>query len=234
MKWLHATFFLLCTSAAWSAGLPVQPSSPTLKGEVLEVKQVPNYTYLRLKTADGENWAAVSTAKLAVGTQVSIQNAELMDNFKSTVLNRVFPRIYFGSLAPAPGTAAVQVASAHAGISETEMANNATVAKAKGPLARTVAEVINQSSALKDRPVLLHARVVKYNAAVMGKNWIHVRDGSGSATDATNDLLVTTQDQAKLGDIVLVKGLVRKDKDFGSGYAYKVLVEDATLQSSSN
>ena len=234
MKWLHATFFLLCTSTSWSAGLPVPPSMPTLKGEVLEVKQVPNYTYLRLKTADGESWAAVSTAKLAIGTQVSIQNAELMDNFQSTVLNRVFPRIYFGSLVAAPGTAAVQVASAHAGLSQTETANNAPVAKAKGPLARTVAEVINQSSALKDRPVLLHARVVKYNAAVMGKNWIHVRDGSGSATDATNDLLVTTQDQAKLGDVVLVKGLVRKDKDFGSGYAYKVLVEDATLQSSSN
>ena len=234
MKRLYPIVFLLCASASWSAGLPVPSSTPTLKGEVLEIKQVPNYTYLRLKTADGESWAAVSTAKLAVGTEVSIQNAELMDNFKSTVLNRVFPRIYFGSLAAGPGTASGQVASPHAGLAQAEMANNVIVSKAQGPLARTVAEVIKQSSALKDRPVLLHARVVKYNAAVMGKNWIHLRDGSGSATDATNDLLVTTQDQAKLGDVVLVKGLVRKDKDFGSGYVYKVLVEDATLRASTD
>ena len=234
MKRLHVIFLLLCTSASWGAGLPVPSSAPTLKGEVLEIKQVPNYTYLRLKTADGESWAAISTAKLAVGTEVSIQNAELMDNFKSTVLNRVFPRIYFGSLAAGPGTTAAQVASPHAGLSQAETPNNVIVAKAQGPLARTVAEVIKQSSTLKDRPVLLHARVVKYNAAVMGKNWIHLRDGSGSATDATNDLLVTTQDQAKLGDVVLVKGFVRKDKDFGSGYAYKVLVEDATLRASTD
>ena len=234
MERLNAMFLVLCTSASWSAGLPAPSSITTLKGEVLEVKQVPNDTYVRLKTADGESWAAVETAKLEIGTQVSIQNAELMDNFKSTVLNRVFPRIYFGSLAAGPGTAAVKAAPTHANLPQVEMANSVSVAKAQGPLARTVAEVIKQSSTLKDRPVLLHARVVKYNAAAMGKNWIHLRDGSGSATDATNDLLVTTQDHAKIGDVVLVRGLVRKDKDFGSGYVYKVLVEDATLQISTD
>jgi hypothetical protein len=71
---------------------------------------------------------------------------------------------------------------------------------------------------------------VKYNAGIMGKNWIHLRDGSGVATDNTNDVLVTTTTQAKLGDIVTVTGVVRTDKDFGSGYSYKVLIEEATLQ----
>jgi hypothetical protein len=41
---------------------------------------------------------------------------------------------------------------------------------------------------------------------------------------------VTTLDQANVGDVVLVKGVVRTDKDFGSGYSYKVLIEEATLQ----
>jgi hypothetical protein len=72
--------------------------------------------------------------------------------------------------------------------------------------------------------------VVKYNPSIMGKNWAHLRDGSGSAKDNTNDVLVTTKEQVKLGDVVTVKGVVRTDKDFGAGYTYKVLIEDATVQ----
>jgi hypothetical protein len=72
--------------------------------------------------------------------------------------------------------------------------------------------------------------VVKYNPEIMGKNWIHLRDGSGSAADNTNDILVTSGVQVKVGDVVTVKGTVRTDKDFGAGYAYKVIIEDAVLQ----
>jgi hypothetical protein len=64
----------------------------------------------------------------------------------------------------------------------------------------------------------------------MGKNWAHLRDGSGSAADNSNDVLVTTKDQTKVGDVVTAKGVVHLDKDFGAGYTYKVLVEDAALQ----
>ncbi len=71
---------------------------------------------------------------------------------------------------------------------------------------------------------------MKYNAGIMGKNWIHLRDGTGSAADKTNDVLVTTADEAKVGDVVTVKGVVRTDRDLGSGYSYKVLVEEAKLQ----
>ena len=84
---------------------------------------------------------------------------------------------------------------------------------------------------LKDKPVLVRGKVVKYNAGIMGKNWVHLRDGSGSAADNTNDVLVTTANQAKVGDVVTVKGIVHTNKDFGAGYAYKVLIEEATLQS---
>ena len=63
-----------------------------------------------------------------------------------------------------------------------------------------------------------------------GKNWVHLRDGSGKSDDGSNDLLVTTNDSAALGDVVLVKGVVAIDRDLGSGYAYKVLVENAKLQ----
>ena len=55
-------------------------------------------------------------------------------------------------------------------------------------------------------------------------------DGSGNAGDGSNDVLVTTAAQAKVGDVVTLAGTVRTDKDFGSGYSYKVLVEDAKLE----
>ena len=74
----------------------------------------------------------------------------------------------------------------------------------------------------------IRAKVVKYNAGIMGKNWLHLRDGSGKA-DKDNDLTVTSNDVAKVGDVVVIKGAVRTDKDFGAGYAYPVIVEDAKI-----
>jgi len=65
---------------------------------------------------------------------------------------------------------------------------------------------------------------------VLGRNWVHLRDGSGTAQDGSNDLLVTTKDTATVGEVVLASGTVHTDRDLGSGYAYKVLVEDATLK----
>ena len=83
---------------------------------------------------------------------------------------------------------------------------------------------------MKDKPVSVRGKVVKYNEEIMGKNWLHLRDGSGAEADKTNDLLVTTKSAARPGDVVTVNGVVRLDKDFGSGYSYKVMLEDATLQ----
>jgi hypothetical protein len=70
---------------------------------------------------------------------------------------------------------------------------------------------------------------VKFSAEIMNKNWVHVRDGSGTVAAKNNDLVVTTKDQAKVGTVVTVKGVVRTDKDFGHGYSYDVLIEDAKL-----
>ena len=107
---------------------------------------------------------------------------------------------------------------------------NVKVPKAIGPNAQTVAEVITKRVEFKDKAVLVRGKVVKLTPDILNKNWIHLRDGSGSASDNTHDVVVTTKDQARAGDVVVVKGIVRTDKDLGSGYAYKVLIEEATLQ----
>jgi len=105
-----------------------------------------------------------------------------------------------------------------------------TAPKATGATARTVAEVNGERLALKDKPVTIRAKVVKVTAGEMGKNWIHLRDGSGSAADGSDDILVTSKAEPKLGDVVVARGTVRTDVNLGSGYAYKVLVEEAAFQ----
>ena len=103
------------------------------------------------------------------------------------------------------------------------------VAKATGADGRTVAEVWAQKAQLKEKSVTVRGQVVKFSPGIMGKNWIHVRDGSGAAEKNDHDLTVTTLDETKVGEVVTVKGLVRVDKDFGAGYAYPVIVEDAKI-----
>ncbi len=129
-----------------------------------------------------------------------------------------------------PSPSAGDLGAMHEGMAKPIDVTDVKVPKASGADARTVAEIVGGGSQLKNKPVVVRAKVVKFTPGVMNKNWLHVRDGSGSATDSTNDLVVTTKDETKVGDVVLVKGVVHTDVDLGSGYTYKVLVENATLQ----
>jgi predicted small lipoprotein YifL len=102
----------------------------------------------------------------------------------------------------------------------------AGIAKAEG--GKTVAEVFAEKDALAGQPVTFRGKVVKTNPNIMGKNWLHVRDGSGA--DGTNDLTVTTAGaMPNVGDTVVVTGPVVLNKDFGMGYQYDVLIEDAQV-----
>ncbi len=131
--------------------------------------------------------------------------------------------------APASKPAAA-IPSGHAPANAAPAEADVKVPKASGPDARTVAEVITKRTELKDKTVVVRGKVVKFNPDILKKNWVHLRDGSGSAADNTNDILVTTNDKANVGDIVTVKGIVHIDKDLGMGYSYKVLIEEAKLQ----
>jgi hypothetical protein len=238
LKILLAVALALEVGAANAADKPAAAPAPgaAVSGKVQEVLEVEGCTYLRLKTRDGELWAAISSAPVKAGADVTINDTNLMTNFESRKLNRKFDRIVFGSLAgaakpaPAGGLPPGHPAPAAAGaVAPAPPAADIKVAKAAGAAGRTVAEIVARRTELKDKPVEVRGQVVKFTPGVMGKNWIHLRDGSGSAADGTNDVTVTTKAEAKVGDVVLVKGVVRIDRDLGSGYAYKVLVEDATL-----
>lgn len=237
MKTLLAICMILVTTFSWAADKPATPGA-SVKGEVLEVQNVANFTYLRLKTDAGETWAAVVTSTVNAGDVITLENAIVMKNFESKSLKKTFPSILFGSLGKveshaaqaAPATSGHALGTAFPTIPPKIEKGDEMIAKASGANAKTVAEVVGKGAALKDKTVLVRGKVVKYNADIMGKNWIHLRDGSGTPAEGTNDILVTTANEAKVGDTVTVKGVVHTDKDFGAGYSYKVLIEDATLQ----
>ena len=201
------------------------PPAPPLTGEVVESRDVQGYTYLRIKTTSGETWAAVPTSVVKVGSQVGIANPVTMQNFESKTLNKRFDKIVFGQILDPLAKPAAPPSAASASAPAIT-----TVAKAVGPEARTVAEVVTGKAGLKDKTVLVHGQVVKASTGILGKNWLHLRDGSGSAAAGTHDVLVTTLDNAAVGDIVNARGKVRTDVDLGSGYAYAVLIEDASLR----
>jgi len=104
------------------------------------------------------------------------------------------------------------------------------VEKAKGADAVTVSEAYEKAVKLDKKTVVVRGKVVKVSKGIMGKNWVHLRDGSGEAGKGTNNLVFTTQDDPKVGDVVTAKGTLYKDKDFGSGYKYAVIVEEATVK----
>jgi hypothetical protein len=222
---LRMAFAALLSTAAFAVAAAAPPPAGTLRGEVLEARNVDSYTYLRLKTAGGETWAAVPTTAVKPGAQVSIGNVSVMENFESKTLKRKFDKIVFGQIVDptaGPGTAAAGPAA--------QADKPIKVDKASGPDARTVAEVVGGRAALKDKSVLVRGQVVKVNTGIMGKNWLHLRDGSGSAADGSNDILVTTKEIAAPGDVVSVKGTVRTDVNLGFGYNYAVMIEDAALR----
>jgi len=229
-----------------------------LQGTILEIIQVPSYTYLRIG-ASGQTgtWAAVTTAEdVKVGDAVRVVQAQAMHDFKSSALKRTFETIYFGAL-EAKGNASGASANAkdnpHAGM---DMGQNphamppgpggetnphaqvgqsgesvplGKVAVAKGELGHAVADIYAKRAALSGKTVRVRAVVVKAVAGVMGKNFLHVRDGSGNDKAGTHDLTVTTQAEPKVGDTILVEGKLGTDVDFGAGYKYPVIIQDAQL-----
>jgi hypothetical protein len=132
--------------------------------------------------------------------------------------------------APSSEVVSAAVAGAHhAGAPAAVDVKVVAVERAPGADGRTVAEVYAQRKQLGDKTVAVRGTVVKFLPGIMGRNWLHLRDGSGSADAGDNDLTFTTAENAEVGAVVVARGLVRADKDFGSGYAYRAIVEETRL-----
>ena len=208
---------------AASAPSPVPPGQP-LSGTVVETMSSGGYTYAKLDQGGSQVWVAGPETPLAVGSKVAKLDGTLMPNFRSNTLNRTFDQIYFvGTFGEVAGATAAPGATAAAPGPGTPAV--AKVERAAG--GKTIAEIFAGKDALAGKPVVVSGKVVKVNNGIMGRNWIHLQDGTGAA--GTNDLTITTSGTAAKGDVVVVRGNVVTNKDFGAGYSYAVLIEDATV-----
>jgi starvation-inducible outer membrane lipoprotein len=213
-----------------------------IRGAVAEKIDVASYSYLRVKAPGGDVWAAVPRTDKKVGDTVAVGGAMWMENFKSDTLGRTWSRIAFGTLesaapaAPGPAESFAQLAATnsaelpagHPPLSAPADVGAVKVAKVAGAQGRTISDVWAHKAQLKDHRISVRGKVVKATNGVMGKNWLHLRDGTGEGPSA--DLAVATAQTAAVGDVVVVSGTVHLDRDLGAGYHYDVIVEDAQVK----
>ncbi len=222
-------------SVAAPAASPAPVSAAnSYTGLVAETMDSGGYTYANLKGEKGDVWVAAPPFDAKVGEAVSVSLDMPMADFQSKTLNRTFPVLYFvqevarngqpltgGNAPAAPALMGSHGATAAAPV----------VQKLDPPAGGlSVADVFAKQAALSGKPVTVRGTVVKFNGGIMDRNWLHIQDGSGSADARTNDLTLTTDANVNVGDVVTLTGVVGTRKDFGSGYAYDVIIEKATLK----
>jgi len=209
-------------------------SGPVFTGVVLATTNASRYTYVQVKADKETIWAAGPVFQVKVGDRVTVGGAMPVANFKSKVLNRTFDKLYMaGSIMPAGEVGA----SCAKGTDQLPAGHPALTGKTAAPMViesiqkpsggKTVAEVWADKSGLSGKTVIVRAKAIKVSKKILGHNWLHVRDGSG--VEGTNDLTVTTKDEVAVGDVITLSGTLNTDKDFGSGYRYDVILEDAVV-----
>jgi len=196
-----------------------------LAGEVVEKLDSGGYTYVRIKNDKGESWVAIPTADVEIGEHMVFAPGDTMYDFESKTLKRKFDSIVF-SPGPMylPGTQMERKSRDAKTDSKME-----EVKQAEGKDSYKVSSVFLKRVLLNNKTISVRGKVVKVSKNIMGKNWIHLQDGSGTPEERNHDLVVTTDDLPSVGDIVTVTGKVAADKDFGYGYKYDVIIEDATV-----
>ncbi len=197
------------------------------KAVVQEVVQATSYTYLKVKEADSEFWIAITKREIEAGETISFAGGLEMNNFQSKDLQRTFETIYFVDKIVGGESSASQQSMSMSHQMKPELEKKEiSIEPAEGGI--TIAELFTNRDSYADKTVLIKGQVTKVNRAIMDKNWVHLQDGTGDSGGF--DLTVTTDEEVNVGDIVTFEGKITLNKDFGSGYSYEVLMEQAKLQ----
>lgn len=218
--------------SATAQAAPQPASAGGFSGTVAETMNSGGYTYVLVDTGKQKVWATAPQFAVKVGDAVVVPGGMPMENYVSKTLNREFALVYFvgairvAGAEKAPGAAGTPEGHpAVAGAASKPAAGNSGVKKAEG--GKTIQEIFAGKAELSGKEVQVRAKVVKSSPQIMGKNWLHIQDGTGAA--GTNDLTVTTSASVPVGATVLVSGVLSTNKDFGYGYKYDVILDDAKV-----
>ncbi len=193
---------------------------------VTDVIQTGSYTYLKLKEGDKEYWAAVTAMDAKAGQTYYYNQSMEMKDFKSKELNRTFSSIFFiDNFSEKPLTAKKPETLKTTGRQMVERVSDLKINPAAGGL--TISILMSNKSQYDGKIVRISGKVIKFSADIMSKNWVHLQDGTESSGEY--DLVITTKEVVKTGDVVTFEGKIFLNKDFGYGYKYDVLMEDAKV-----
>jgi hypothetical protein len=195
---------------------------------VAEVVQTSGYTYLKVQENGAEKWIAVNRMEAAPGEKYYYAQEGLeMKNFNSKELNRTFETIYFvDALSKEPIAAHAHDAAVVKPVQPT-LAQKEGISVAPAQEGLTIAKLYADRSNYDGKKIKMKGQVTKINEGVMDKNWVHIQDGTNEAGNF--DLTITTQDSVKMDEVVTFEGTIHLKKDFGYGYFYEVIMEDAKL-----
>ena len=238
MTALAASLFLTLAGCTESAEEPAAkaaenpaPATPVpagmVRGAVLETMDSGGYTYVLLDLGEEQRWYAGPVTAVSVGDVVQTEIGMSMGAFMSKTLNRTFEDLYFvGALG---NLSAPTLPEGHPTTPDMGGSDAADVEVAELEAGQDIAYVYGNKDALAGQQVSLRGKVVKYNSGILGWNFIHIQDGSGDVADGSNDLTVTSLAETAVGQTIVVSGTIVLDKDFGAGYSFPVLMEDASI-----
>ncbi len=204
----------------------LSPAQGIFAGKVTQTMDVSQYTYMEVNTGDVLVWIAGPVTQVKVGDTVEVSNGIQMIDFRSSTLDRTFDEIHLVS--------AIRVKSQQKGSSESAPGDGdagaepqvSHIERIEG--GHTVGEVIAGKASLAGSEVAVRGKVIKMNTAIMGRNWVHLSDGT-VGPNGEQEVTVRTEDIPTVGSTVVVRGTVATDRDFGPGYSYSVLIEDAKI-----
>lgn len=228
--------------------------APTASGTIIETMDASGYTYMLVETGAGQSWVAIPATTVEKGATVNYYEGMVMKNFTSKTLNRTFDAVVFSpglagqsnevprkSVQEDSFAAAVKAekgvavtspdpAMAASGGSSGAIAplEEISVEKSMAPNGYSVEEIFTKAKELSGKKIQVRGKVVKFSPLIMGKNWIHLQDGSGNPMQNSHDLVVTTGETVEVDSIVTMEGILAAEKDFGAGYKYAAIVEEAS------
>jgi hypothetical protein len=205
--------------------LPAGVHEVTLK----EFLQTNNYTYLLVSEKGKEQWLAVPKMEAKTGGTYYYKGGMEMPNFKSKELNRNFESVLCVekvSTSPDQLMKSQNIpATTHAAMVKKGGKENLSIDPVEGGI--TIAELFANKEKYNGKTVKIKGKVIKINTKIMGKNWIHLQDGTEYG--GLYDLTATSTLELNVGDIISLEGKITLNKDFGYGYKYDILMEEAVL-----
>ena len=192
--------------------------------EVHEILNTEKYSYLNV-TEDAEKyWIAIPRKEVQIGSTYYYKGGLLKKNFESKEYNRVFETIYLVSdVIPHPSNGE-SPALTEAKTKEENLSAPVSVTSVEGSI--KLSELFSDPDKYNGKVIQVSGKCVKVNPMIMGRNWIHIQDGSGDGLDLT----ITTTENVNLNATVTFAGTIALNRDFGAGYKYDVIMEMASLK----